>query len=145
MDDLISRQAVIDELNKWDWQELYLPIHFKENIIDVLPSAEKTRGKVQRMTIDEAILHAEEVADTPCFTDEEARCYAEHRQLAEWLKDYKRLLSAEKTGRWIDGKCDKCGNHAPYLAIAASTYFINYTDYCPNCGAKMIEPQERSE
>lgn len=31
------RQAVIDELNKWDWQELYLPIHFKENIIDVVP------------------------------------------------------------------------------------------------------------
>ena len=40
--DLISREAVIDELNKWDWQELYLPIHFKENIIDILPSAEKT-------------------------------------------------------------------------------------------------------
>ena len=37
-DDLISRQAVLDELNKWDWQELYLPIHFKENIIDELPS-----------------------------------------------------------------------------------------------------------
>lgn len=42
-----------------------------------------------------------------------------------------------KTGHWIDGKCDKCGNHAPYLAIAASTYFINYTDFCPNCGARM--------
>lgn len=38
--DLVSRQAVIDELNKWDWQELYLPIHFKENIIDVLPSVQ---------------------------------------------------------------------------------------------------------
>lgn len=37
-DDAISRQAVLDELNKWDWQELYLPIHFKENIIDVVPS-----------------------------------------------------------------------------------------------------------
>ena len=35
--DLISRQAVLDELNKWEWQELYLPIHFKENIIDVVP------------------------------------------------------------------------------------------------------------
>lgn len=38
--DLISRQAVLDELEKWDWQELYLPIHFKENIIDVLPSVQ---------------------------------------------------------------------------------------------------------
>ena len=39
--DTISRQAVIDELNKWDWQELYLPIHFKENIIDALPSVKQ--------------------------------------------------------------------------------------------------------
>lgn len=37
-DDVVSRQAVLDELNKWEWQELYLPIHFKENIIDVVPS-----------------------------------------------------------------------------------------------------------
>lgn len=36
--DCISRKAVLDELGKWDWQELYLPIHFKENIVDVLPS-----------------------------------------------------------------------------------------------------------
>ena len=41
------------------------------------------------MTIEEAIKHCEEVADTPCFTDEEARCYSEHRQLAEWLKELK--------------------------------------------------------
>lgn len=42
------------------------------------------------MTIDEAIKHCEEVADTPCFTDEEARCYSEHRQLANWLKELKK-------------------------------------------------------
>lgn len=41
------------------------------------------------MTLDEAIQHCEEVADTPCFTDEEAKCYSEHRQLAEWLKELK--------------------------------------------------------
>ena len=41
------------------------------------------------MNLDEAIKHCEEVADTPCFTDEEARCYTEHRQLAEWLKELK--------------------------------------------------------
>lgn len=43
------------------------------------------------MSLDEAIKHAEEVADTPCFTDEEAKCYSEHRQLAEWLKELKEL------------------------------------------------------
>ena len=75
------------------------------------------------MTLDEAIRHAEEVAeeqeklyrlcpvtDYGCKGDEYCnslknheydgclKCAEEHRQLAEWLKDYKRLL--EQT-RWI--------------------------------------------
>lgn len=36
-EDCISRKAVLDALNKWDWQELYLPAHFKD-MIDDLPS-----------------------------------------------------------------------------------------------------------
>ena len=34
----IKKEDALAELNKWDWQELYLPIHFKENILDVLPT-----------------------------------------------------------------------------------------------------------
>lgn len=44
-DDAISRDAVIEKLNEWDWQELYLPIHFKEHIIDELPSVTQKSGK----------------------------------------------------------------------------------------------------
>lgn len=57
------------------------------------------------MTIDEAIKHAEEVADNhdrikqiKAVTLEECRCANEHRQLAEWLKELKQLR--EQT-RWI--------------------------------------------
>lgn len=39
-DDLISRQAAIDKLNEFDWQELYLPIHFKQFVLDELPAAQ---------------------------------------------------------------------------------------------------------
>ena len=80
------------------------------------------------ITLDEAIKHAEEVAieedklckrydDASGYTrshNEEIRtsdakncekCAAEHRQLAEWLKDYKRLLEQEpKTGHCKDCK-----------------------------------------
>ena len=42
------------------------------------------------MTLDEAIKHCEEVANK-CDTE----CAKEHRQLAEWLKDYKRLLEQQ--------------------------------------------------
>ena len=37
--DLISRQAAIDAMATWDWQDAYLPIHFKQ-LLEVLPSAQ---------------------------------------------------------------------------------------------------------
>ena len=42
-EDAISRQAVIDAMAIWDWQELYSPIHFKQ-LLEDLPSVstEKT-------------------------------------------------------------------------------------------------------
>lgn len=43
-------------------------------------------------------------------------------------------VTAEKVGQWINGKCNKCGTHAPYWAMA-STYYCS--EYCPKCGAKM--------
>lgn len=71
---------------------------------------------IRGMTIDEAIKHAEEVAEEKeaqaweAQLQEEYRtikpckeCAAEHRQLAEWLKDYKRLKEQLKGhGRLID-------------------------------------------
>ncbi len=74
------------------------------------------------MTIDEAIEHCEEVAedmtnvneskldliycgDTECITEHMARCAKcadEHKQLADWLKDYKRLK-----GQQVNEECVK--------------------------------------
>lgn len=44
-----------------------------------------------------------------------------------------------KTGKWIRGKCDQCGAHAPFWPMA-STYYES--DYCPNCGVKMEDKQD---
>ena len=41
------------------------------------------------MTLEEAIIHAEEVVDRCEVTDGDRACAAEHRQLAEWLKELK--------------------------------------------------------
>lgn len=51
----------------------------------------------------------------------------------EFLKIAKEALQQEpKTGHWIDGfggsKCSECG------CLEAG-----HSDYCPNCGAKMVE------
>ena len=45
--------------------------------------------EVSIMTLDEAIMHCEEVADRCFVTDCDETCESEHRQLAEWLKELK--------------------------------------------------------
>lgn len=37
-------------------------------------------------------------------------------------------------GRWVNGCCDKCGEHAPFWSMATTYYESNF---CPNCGADM--------
>ena len=37
-------------------------------------------------------------------------------------------------GHWVNGRCDKCNEHAPFWAMA-STY--HESNFCPNCGAEM--------
>lgn len=41
-----------------------------------------------------------------------------------------------KTGKWINGKCDQCGCHAPYWSMSTTYHKSNY---CPECGVKMEE------
>ena len=45
-------------------------------------------------------------------------------------------------GRWINGKCDKCGGDAPFWPMATTYYWSMATTYylskfCPHCGARM--------
>lgn len=37
-------------------------------------------------------------------------------------------------GQWVDGKCNQCGEHAPFWSMATTYY---RSRYCPNCGAVM--------
>jgi len=66
-----------------------------------------------------------------------------------------------KTGHWIEENinewsrkvfCSECGCSPPFEhfsngdVYSATGYGVsNKTKYCPNCGAKMVEPQESEE
>lgn len=95
------------------------------------------------MTLTEAIKHCEDVADYDCFTDNQRKCSEEHRQLADWLRDYKRLLeeSERKKGKWI-GK-EQYANSPEYYSWQCSVCGIVLEDptldkpypFCPICGS----------
>lgn len=67
----------------------------------------------------------------------------EFRQLVEWLKDYKRILSKQKVGKWLlfddesNSYCCSACNTA-YTLIDGTPKDNGYK-YCPSCGAKMEE------
>ena len=44
-DDLISKQEVLNKLNELDQQELYLPCHFKEYVIDEVSNIPQKTGQ----------------------------------------------------------------------------------------------------
>ena len=68
------------------------------------------------------------------------------------LSNYDMLpsVSTEKTGRWIKHDtghsiyydCSLCGCAAPCTETADKILW-KLANYCPDCGAKMVEPQER--
>ena len=71
--------------------------------------------------------------------------------VSEWLYDKTRKESIEtviktipsaepKIGHWVLGICDTCGYDWGKDAPIASV-----PNFCPNCGCRMFEPQERSD
>ena len=66
--------------------------------------------------------------------------YEDVRQAVETIDTYIGDMPSvnpqeQKTGHWKHDKCDVCGASRPPLL----------DNYCPNCGAKMVEPQAESE
>ena len=84
-------------------------------------------------------------------TPEEMKAYVEGYNACNKL--FRKYLKKEKTGRWIsfgiqgeiDGQivraftCSKCG--AISIFRVSNGNIVN-GDLCPNCGAKMVEPEE---
>jgi len=81
--------------------------------------------------------------------------YNDVREAVEVIDEYIGELpsvNSTKTGHWIlsdDGLyrpiCDKCGAHPWKGYIPTVEEATEVFKYCPNCGCRMVEPQERSD
>lgn len=82
------------------------------------------------MTLDEAIKHCKEVAIEYEAKGECYECGKEHRQLAEWLEDYKRLKERTKTIDPSDDRFCEMLNSALRYALGRMSYIVQDTaDY----------------
>ena len=112
------------------------------------------------MTIDEAIKHCEEIADTCEFeaskydmTDayeshvasQEGECASEHRQLAKWLKELKSLKEKEEPRAvryegdgYADGEMVYDAAFCPNCEHEFEEDSENWEcEFCPNCGQRL--------
>ncbi len=79
------------------------------------------------MNIDEAITHAEIVANTtPCKA-----CADEHRQLAKWLKELKNQRQGEERLK----QCPFCGSDEVAIEKTGFKYDPLYYVHCLDCDA----------
>ena len=74
------------------------------------------------MTLEEAIIHAEEVVDRCEVTDGDRACAEEHRQLAKWLRELKERRKLPEIIR-----CKDCEN---WDTTWQNDFAPNY-HYCP--------------
>jgi len=69
-------------------------------------------------------------------------------ELKGYIDDLQPVTPKQKTGHWIEDdftgiiKCSICDNDAPISTTSGEQYCSNY---CPNCGVKMVEPQESED
>ena len=87
------------------------------------------------MTLEEAIKLAEEVAEINEYFQDNClesmrfkECAEEHRQLAKWLKDYKRLLEQEPILEKIRAEITDTGAYEQ--ETMGQTAFLNGINYC---------------
>jgi len=60
----------------------------------------------------------------------------------EHFLDLPLVTPQPRKGHWIDDKCSVCGKGTEDLISSREWYKNEEPNFCPFCGAKMVEPQE---
>lgn len=140
MSDLIERQAAIDALGdmvmNWTDSEYELGQlnQWKEDrkaIID-LPSAEPQ--------LEECPIYGGMCGYPSNLCYECPRHEGAKERPQWWTEGLQPFAQPQRIkGRWYDGRCLRCGEHAPFHPMASAYYESNF---CPSCGADMREEEQ---
>ena len=102
----------------------------------------------------QAVLNTLDKMDKALDTDRTVENYKE--LLTECYKDLPLIMPTKKIGKWIDEadkidaqygrhtyKFSKCGKYAEYFVSGTEVWWDRIKpNFCPNCGIRMVEPQE---
>ena len=82
------------------------------------------------MTLEEAIIHTEEVADRCAVTDGNRQCEDEHRQLAAWLRELQERRKEPEIIRCAECKHRFTHNCVANVWVSVFGYTVNDDFYC---------------
>ena len=109
-------------------------------LIEIFESR-RERGRMS-MTLESAIIHAEEVADRCAVTDGYRQCEDEHRQLAAWLRE---LVERRKEPEVI--RCNECAFCRPFLSdkVCSLGLLHNINSNMDFCSRAVRKPERRTD
>ena len=82
------------------------------------------------MTLESAIVHAEEMADRCAVTDGNRQCEDEHRQLAAWLRELQERRKEPEIIRCAECKHRFTHNCVANVWVSVFGYTVNDDFYC---------------
>ena len=82
------------------------------------------------MTLEQAIIHAEEVADRCAVTDGNRQCEAEHKQLAAWLRELQERRKAPEIVHCGECKHSITYNGVKYVCCEMHNTYPNENYFC---------------
>ena len=133
--DLISRQDAIDAI--WDGTNMDIYTREVKETLEELPP-------VNPQPCDDAIRAEIEQKCDRINSLASVLPYTAHREIQELLCEIMDLPSVKqepKTGHWIhfatSDDCSECG--------WSTGKYISPSKFCPNCGCRMVEPQESED
>lgn len=102
-------------------------------------TCKQIREALEQEPCDDAVSR-QAVLDLQYRIDDSAALSTRDVVNVEDIEELPSVRPQEQTGQWINGVCDNCkydwGKDTPIASVP---------NYCPNCGCRMVEPQERSD
>ena len=146
-DELISRQAAVDALKQAYWNKDMQNAKDDPCIVDAMTDwAIRTIKDLPPVNSAEKQELCEDAVSREAVLMELGKYLCgvpfDEKGIDEVIKELPPVNLQPKTGHWIHERCDMyscsaCGHWHTDLSDEKL-----YMNYCPNCGAKMVKPQE---
>lgn len=128
----MTNENAIEQLNRMKMDKSHIGDEYNAIMVAINALSQQTEDAISRQAVINGLVS---IAKAKAKSDAQKSLMGRIMFFTERLPS---VNSQPKTGHWIDKgayiDCSECGHH----------YLVQH-NYCPNCGFRMVEPQESEE